>query len=138
MKFVLRRMGQLGQDSHVDEVLDNIDHLYPAFLDIIDYLSSLRDLSETRYHQIGLRVLGLLNSSIISELEYHRPWALDLFTHGTQWNNESSFILMLSSAREQFSRRKLILALGRAKQRHWFQSQWRNLTNDRLGLAGLS
>jgi hypothetical protein len=143
VKFVLRRMGQLGEDSNVDEVLDNLDHLYPAFPDIIEYLSSLRNLSKTRYHKIGSRVLGLLNTSLISELEYHRLWALDLFTHGTQWNNESSFITMLAAARDQFSRRKLILALGRAKQRHWFQSQWRNLANEspwprRALLAGAS
>jgi Reverse transcriptase (RNA-dependent DNA polymerase) len=130
IKFVLRRLGQLGDDGLVDVVLDHLDSLYPAFPDIIQYLGSLRNIKKTRLHEIGQRVLKLLENSLISELEYHRIWALDLFARSTQWNNQDQFIKMLASARDQFSRRKLILALGRAHQRHWFQSQWRNLANE--------
>jgi hypothetical protein len=138
IKFALRRMGQLGDDSLVDEIFDNLDTLYPAFSDIIQYFSNLRNLKTMRYHEIGGRVLDLLE-----ELEYHRIWALDLFTHTTQWDNENRFFKMLGNARDAFSRRKLILALGRAHKRHWFQSQWRNLTNEspwprRALLAGAS
>ncbi len=143
VKFVLRRMGQLGDGSLVDEIFDNLDALYPAFSDIIQYLSSLRNLGTERYHEIGERVLNLLEASLVSELEYHRVWALDLFTHTTQWDNEDRFFTMLGTARDAFCRRKLILAMGRAHQRHWFQSQWRNLANEspwprRALLAGAS
>lgn len=130
VKFVLRRMGQLGDGSLVDELFKNLDKLYPAFPDMIQYLSSLKTLSRPRHEKIGSRVLELLKSSIISELEYHRIWALDLFTHGTEWDNEDRFMEFLADAKDQFSRRKLILALGRAHQRHWFQSQWRSFANE--------
>jgi hypothetical protein len=130
IKFVLRRMGQLGDASLVDEIFGKIDTLYPAFPDIIQYLSNLRNLKTKRYSEIGARVLDLLEESLVSELEYHRIWALDLFTHTTQWDNESRFFKMLGEAKDAFSRRKLILAMGRAHQRHWFQSQWRNLANE--------
>lgn len=143
IKFVLRRMGQLGDDSLVDDIFDNLDTLYPAFSDIIRYFSNLRNLRTNQYHKIGARVLDLLEESLISELEYHRIWALNLFTHTTQWDNENRFIKMLGNARETFSRRKLILAIGRAHKKYWFQSQWRNLTNEspwprRALLAGAS
>jgi len=130
IKFVLRRMGQLGDDSLVDEIFKKLDILYPAFSDVIKYFSNLRNLKTTRYHEIGKRVIDLLEESLVSELEYHRIWALDLFTHTTQWDNESRFFQMLGEARDSFSRRKLILAMGRSHQRHWFQSQWRNLANE--------
>ncbi|OPY65056.1 MAG: Reverse transcriptase (RNA-dependent DNA polymerase) [Syntrophorhabdaceae bacterium PtaU1.Bin034] len=129
VKFVLRRMGQLGDASLVDTVFENIDILYPAFPDIVQYLGNLRGLRTAQYHEIGARVLDLLESSLVSELEYHRIWALDLFTHTRQWDNEDRFFAMLSTAHDDFCRRKLILAMGRAHQRHWFQSQWRNLMN---------
>lgn len=143
IKFVLRRMGQLGDDSLVDEIFEKLDTLYPAFSDIIQYFSNLRNLKPKRYHEIGKRVIDLLKESLVSELEYHRIWALDLFTHTTQWDNESRFFKMLGEARDTFSRRKLILAMGRSHQKHWFQSQWRNLTNEspwprRALLAGAS
>jgi len=143
IKFVLRRMGQLGDDSLVDEIFDKLDTLYPAFSDIIQYFNNLRNLKTTRYHEIGKRVIDLLGESLVSELEYHRIWALDLFTHTTQWDNEKRFFKMFGEAKDAFSRRKLILAMGRSHQRHWFQSQWRNLANEspwpkRALLAGAS
>ncbi len=143
IKFVLRRMGQLGDDSLVDEIFEKLDTLYPAFSDIIQYFSNLRNLKTTRYHEIGKRVIDLLGESLVSELEYHRIWALDLFTHTTQWDNEKRFFKMFGEAKDVFSRRKLILAMGRSHQRHWFQSQWRNLANEspwprRALLAGAS
>lgn len=143
VKFVLRRMGQLGDDSLVDEILERLDLLYPAFSDIIQYFSNLRNLETTRYHEIGKRVIDLLGESLVSELEYHRIWALDLFTHTTQWDNEKRFFKMIGETKGAFSRRKLILAMGRSHQRHWFQSQWRNLANEaawprRALLAGAS
>jgi len=130
IRFVLSRMGQLGDDALVDEALNRLDSLYPAFPSIIEYLRNLRGLSSTRSKEIGAKVLDLLENSLISELDYHRMWALDLFTHSTQWDNEDKFFRLLGGARDQLSRRKLILAMGRAHQRHWFQSQWRNLFDE--------
>jgi Reverse transcriptase (RNA-dependent DNA polymerase) len=143
LKFVLRRMGQLGDDSLVGEIFDNLDIIFPTFPDIIQYFRNLRNLSPERYRDIGRQVLDLLNESLVSELNYHRMWALDLFTRSTQWDNEKRFFKMLGEARDVFSKRKLILAMGRSHQRHWFQSQWRNLSNEspwprRAVLAGAS
>jgi hypothetical protein len=130
IKFVLRRMGQLGDASLVDEALKRLDSLHPAFPSIIEYLRNLRKLSTARSSEIGAKVLDLLQDSLISELDYHRMWALDLFTHSTEWDNENRFFPLLGLARDQLSRRKLILAMGRAHQAYWFQSQWRNLFDE--------
>lgn len=130
VKFVLRRLGQLSDSSAIDTVLDNLNSLYPVFPDIIKYISSVRTLSTQERTEIGERILNLVDDSIISELEYHRIWALDLFTHSIEWGNGDKFFQLLGNAREVHSKRKLILAMGRAKQRHWFQSQWRSLFNE--------
>lgn len=45
VSFVLRRMGQLGDSSLVDDIFNNLDVLYPVFPDIIRYFRKLRDLS---------------------------------------------------------------------------------------------
>ena len=45
-------------------------------------------------------------------------------------NNQDKFFELLVSARDTLSKRQLILAMGRASQRHWFQSQWRNLFDE--------
>lgn len=143
IRFVLRRLGQLGDPSVMEMVLEHLDSLHPAFPDIIRYLSSLRGLDSCKRSEIGTAILDLLNDSILSELDYHRLWALELFSRNTDWNNESRFFQLLSSLSDQPSRRKIILAMGRAGQRHWFKSRWRSLFEEspwprRALLAGAS
>ena len=60
-------------------------------------------------------------------MPYHRMWALTLFTESIEWDNEDAFLKLLNLLPDPFSRRKLILALGRSGQRAWFQSRWRSL-----------
>lgn len=131
IRFILRRMAQLGDNSVVYISLNNLDVLHPVFPDIIQYLKSLAiDLTSEERSRIGARIIDLLEDSIISELDYHRMWAFDLFTDSTEWNNQDRFYELLGASRDALSKRQLILAMGRASQRHWFQSQWRNLFNE--------
>ena len=129
LRFVLRRLAQLADASLVNDVFSQIDALHHVFSDVVRYLQSLRRSSVVDHAEIGKRVLQLLSDSIVSELEYHRMWALDMFTHSTEWDSEQEFMRIFSNARDDHSRRKLILAMGRAGQRYWFQSQWRSLAN---------
>jgi hypothetical protein len=93
--FILRRMAQLGDPSLADAVIDNLDQLYPVFADIINYLKSLDILGAKDYQRIGGKVLDALKGSIVSELEYHRLWGLDLFASSTRWNHSHRFFQML-------------------------------------------
>ena len=90
----------------------------------------LPNLSLEERSSIGAKIIDLLKDSIISELDYDRIWALDPFTHSIEWNNQQRFFELLASARDTSSRRQLILAMGRASQRHWFQSRWRDLFDE--------
>ncbi|ODS39978.1 hypothetical protein BEH94_00290 [Candidatus Altiarchaeales archaeon WOR_SM1_SCG] len=107
-----------------------INTLYPVFPDIIKYIKTLNHLSTSDKNHTGNRIFKLMDDSILSELDYHKIWALDLFTTSTDWNSEDKFLSLLSQPTDMFSRRKLILAMGRASQRHWFQSRWRDLFDE--------
>lgn len=127
LKFVLRRLGQLDNDAIADEVLDSLNRLHPAFSDMIQYLLHLTKLSGEQRARIAAIVVKLLDGSVLSELQYHRMWALELFARSTQWDHSDKLVGLLGRIQDQASRRKLILALGRASQRHWFQTRWRSL-----------
>jgi hypothetical protein len=133
IRFVLRRLAQLGDSSISNEVLDHLEEIYPAFPDIIEYLSNLHDLSHDECETIGARILEELQNSIVSELQYHQMWGLALFAGSTRWNQGERFFRMLADSNDAVVRRKLILAMGRAHQRHWFQTQWRELFNEPPG-----
>jgi len=127
VRFCLRRLGQLGDDSAVEIVFSNLESITPAFVDVIEYLSNLRYLNADNRSELGGRLLDLLEDSIVSELAYHRMWIMHLFTKSREWDNENRFVNLYNSETDQACKRKLILAMGRSQQRHWFQSQWRTL-----------
>lgn len=127
VRFCLRRLGQLGDDSVVEIIFDNLESITPAFVDIMGYFSSLRFLNSETRSELGARILDLLTDSIVSELAYHRMWIIQLFTTSREWDNENRFVNLYNRESDQACKRKLILAMGRSQQRHWFQSQWRTL-----------
>lgn len=127
VKFVLRRLSQLGDDSLVDSIFQGLEKLHPVLPDICRYVQGLRHLRAEDRHSLGARMLKLLQGSVVSELPYHRMWILDLFVHSHEWGNDSKFFNMYATEADSACRRNLILAMGRARQAHWFQSQWRAL-----------
>ena len=127
VRFCLRRLAQLGDEGAVEHIFENLDSITPAFVDVVDYISSLRYLDGKNRSVLGGRILDLLDDSIVSELVYHRMWIINLFTKSREWDNESRFVNLYNRENEQACKRELILAMGRAQERHWFQSQWRTL-----------
>lgn len=143
VRFALRRLAQLGDSSVADLVLSSLDKLHPALPDICRYVQALRHLDSGEKATLGGRMLALLAGSVVSELPYHRMWILDLFVHTKEWDNEEQFFNLLGSEPDLACRRNLILAMGRARSTHWFQSQWRTLFDQphwprRALLAGAS
>ena len=143
VRFVLRRLAQLGDASLVEDIFAGINKLHATLPDVCEYVRSLRHLDGHGRAALGARMLALLNGSVVSELPYHRMWILDLFVHSQEWDNEGRFFGLYGGEADQACRRNLILAMGRAHQAHWFQSQWRTLFDQphwprRALLAGAS
>jgi hypothetical protein len=128
--FALRRLRQLGTPDAVDLVLNHVGILYPVLPDVIRYLSGVRGLLPARRAAVGRRVLDLLDNSILSELDYFRMWALELFSRSNRWDCVDRLTPLLGVLPDHFSRRKLTIAMGRAGQHHWFHARRRNLFDD--------
>lgn len=127
VRFILRRLGQLGDTSVVDDLLDEVETTHPAFPYVVRYLEEIEPLLGDERARIGETLIELYEDSILSELEYHKMWCLEPFAKSAEWGQRDRFFRLLADARDQASRRQLILAMGRAGQNHWFQSQWRSL-----------
>jgi reverse transcriptase-like protein len=130
MRFLIRRLTQLGNDEVLEDIFQNMEVLHALFPDVIRYLQSLRNVSPENRRNIASRILELLQNSIVAEMHYHRMWALTLFTETEEWDNEDKFLNLLGILSDQFSRRKLILSLGCSGQTGWFQSRWRTLFDE--------
>jgi hypothetical protein len=127
VRFILNRLKQIDSEESVDLVLNNINQLYPVFKEVITYITNLRELDSSRKHEIGCKLIELLQDSIVSHLEYHRLWVFNTFTQDREWDNEGKFVGLFNSYHDEFSQRKLILALGRAHQHSWFKTRKRNV-----------
>ncbi len=120
-RFVLRRLSQLQDPVGVDEVLTSIDKLYPVFTDVVGYLDSFKNFTKDDRRDTGKKILNLIGDSIVSHLEYHRMHLLNLFATNSEWDNIQELTALLSQFADHFTRRKLILALGKSGQNHWFR-----------------
>ena len=143
VRFLLRRLARIGDPSMVDVLLNNLDTLHPVFPDIIRYIEQLEFPDDESRTGVGEKLLDVYRDSIVSELEYHKLWCLNLFSTSQKWSRNKYFFKLYSEAIDSPSQRKLILAMGRAEERHWFQKQRRNLMNfspwpRRAVLAGAS
>jgi hypothetical protein len=130
IKFILRRMGQLGNESLVTPIIQHVELIHHAYADVVHYFQNLRHLAPTHRHSLGSTLLDVMKGSMVRELPYYTMWTYSIFTQSTEWDNENRFQTLLNESKDQFSRRELILAMGRAKQSHWFQSQWRHLFDE--------
>lgn len=141
--FILNRMGQLNNPNSIDLIFNNIDKLYTVFKNIFIYLNNLTCLSASYKSKLGEKLIELIDTSIVGHLEYHRAWVFDIFANDPEWNNKNEYINLYNKYYDDFSRRKLILALGKSNTYHWFKSQKRNLQSfspwlKRAFLAGAS
>jgi hypothetical protein len=126
-RFVLRRLAQLGSSEPLDLILGNLEKFYPLIPDVVQYVTKIRYINVERKHEIGRKILDLVDNSTVSHLEFHRMWLLSVFTKGTEYNNEHRFASICSKWQDQFTFRNAIMALGRSKQDEWFRMRKRSV-----------
>ena len=128
VRFILRRLTQLDDDTAIDTVVNSMQQLYPVFVDAIGYLTSLRTYNADQKSSLGKKLLDLIDDDVVGHLEYHRAWILSTFTENAEWNNNERFTPLYTSYPDPFTRRDVILALGRARRVEWFKTNKRHVT----------
>lgn len=123
--FVLRRMAQMKNSNSLDLILQNVDKLYTAFKHIFVYINEL-ELNHAQMKAVSDKLIGILDDSIVGHLEYHRMWLFKTFSKGQDWNIDK-LATYYNEYFDDFSRRKIILALGQANQQSWFKTRKRNI-----------
>ena len=121
VSFVLRRIRQLGLREPRPILLDNLRKLYPVFRETIGAIVSQSGLEAWEYAVLGGRLLDLFDDVVVGHLEYHRDWILTPFAQEPLWNQVERLDRLYETYSDTFTRRGLILGLGRAKASHWFR-----------------
>lgn len=123
-RFLINRLGQLRRTKVIRLLLHNSDKLYPVFPEIISYLAHLtNDLQPDVRGRIGAFLLEKLDGSVISHLEFHKMLIMSLFAGSTKWGNARSLPELYSLVPDNWFRRTLLLAIGKADLSYWIRSK---------------
>lgn len=129
IKFLLRRLGQLGDTDAVDLIFDNFDKFALVIRETMEYLLRLDALPAARKSELGKRLIKLYSdkSSKASHLEYSRMYMLRPFALDGAWNADDQYVKLYNDAVDDFSKRELLLAMGRSKKDFWFRERKQDL-----------
>jgi len=134
LKFLLRRLGQLGDTDAIDLIFDNFGKFVPVVRETIEYLLRLDGLKAAYKAKLGKKLIEIYKdeSSTASHLEYSRMYMLRPFALDGEWNSDDQYVMLYNDALDEFSRRELLLAMGRSKKDFWFRSRkqsWNQMTH---------
>jgi hypothetical protein len=125
VKFLLRRLGQLGSVEPIELIFDNFSKFVPVIRETMEYLLRLDSLDAPKKVALGKRLISIYKdeSSSASCLEYARMYMLRPFAVDREWNSEDQYVKLFNETPDEFSKRELLLAMGRSKQHFWFRSR---------------
>ncbi len=123
VRFLLRRLGQLNSKKCVEAVITNIAKLFTVFHPVVEYIGHLRTLEDSERQDISKRLLELTQKTSVYDLDFHRMWLFSLFSQGQQWGNAELLASLYASSADNFSKRKLVLALSKSNQDYWFRTR---------------
>lgn len=125
LKFILRRLGQLGDVDAVDVIFQNFGKFVPVIRETMQYLLRIEDLADNKKKDLGKRLLEIYGDegATASHLEYSRMYLLHPFAVDGAWNSDDMYVQLYNDAVDEFSIRELLLAMGRSKKDFWFRSK---------------
>jgi len=125
LKFLLRRIGQLGDTDVVDLIFDNFNKFVPVIRETIECLLRLDALPGGTKAKLGTRLVATYRDegSPAAHLEYSRMYMLRPFAVDGEWNADDQYVKLYNDAVDEFSKRELLLAMGRSRKDFWFRSR---------------
>ncbi len=125
LKFILRRLGQLGCTDAIDLIFDNFGKFVPVVRETTEYLLRLNSITVARKTSLGKKLIEIYEdeSSTAAHLEYSRMYMLRPFALDGEWNSDDQYVRLYNDTLDDFSRRELLLAMGRSNKAFWFRSR---------------
>lgn len=125
VSFVLANLARLDDTGIAEKVLsaENIIKLFPRLRTIINYLDRVRNFSPEQKDSIGKKILGYVDDSYVSVLNFNRMWFMHLFTKTTEWDNADTFAHIYDKYSDNETRRETLLSRGRARDIEFFRQK---------------
>lgn len=123
-KFLINRLGQIRRMQPLDALLGSVDSLHPVLPEIVRFLSEIGGgLSVGKRSEVGALLLGRLQGSVLSSLDFNKMQIMSLFAGSNEWGNTEQLARYYSLDSDAFFRRAVLLALGKSGQDFWLREK---------------
>lgn len=109
LRWFYRRLAQIGHPGAIDVSLELIDKLGPCFANICSYFASLQSIDESRWKEIGLQLLSLLETDYVRSNEFFRLSILSLFSKNSHINHFAALVSRFQES-DSYAKREIFLA----------------------------
>jgi hypothetical protein len=126
-RFIINRWAWQRNLEPLELILSKLDHLYPNFSEIIRYFSNIGSVLDINgRNRIGETLLNKLDGSVVGQLEFHRMLIMGLFAGSNKWGCADKLPGYYFTARDNWLKRNIQMALGKCGKDYWFRAQKQN------------
>jgi retron-type reverse transcriptase len=121
LRWLYRRLSQIGLPYAIDFSIDNFDKLIPAINDVCLYINSCAENYSSDWKEVGEFILDVLDDEIVESNEFYVIALYNLFVYNRSLNHISTLLGKFSSASENV-KRKILLASMNYDSASWLRS----------------
>ena len=120
LRWLLRRLAQVGHPGAVDYCLAHLDELTPALADVCHYILSAAPNYKGDLHAVGGRIIDALQHDLISESEYLQLCLISLLSRNGALDHFGRLAAMFTNASPSL-RREIVLAARLGPHADWLR-----------------
>ncbi|MHA0856448.1 RNA-directed DNA polymerase [Paenibacillus sp. CMAA1364] len=120
IRWLYRRLGQLGAPGGIEYTIENINKLIPAISDVCHYLITASRNFENDFLQLGDQLITILEDKLFQSNEYFYIAILNLFASNANLNHLNKLHSLYKSSSPE-AKRKIIFAAYEANASTWIR-----------------
>jgi hypothetical protein len=120
LRWLLRRLTQVGAPGGVDFVVTHFSRLLPALADIVRYLDSAKGNYEGHWDKIGVKLLQALDTDVVQVSEYLSTVLVSIFAQIAALNHIDQVTRRYDGS-PTATKREIILAAAAAGSVDWLR-----------------
>lgn len=121
LRWLYRRMAQIGIPHAIDFSLEHFDKLIPALNDVCLYINSCAENYKSDWKDVGEWVLNILEDEIIDSNEFYKITLYNLFVYNKHLNHIAALTDEFQKVSENI-KRKILLASMHYNSEGWLRS----------------
>lgn len=112
LRWIYRRLSQIGIPHAVDYSIDNFEKLMPALNDVCLYLNSCAENYSSDWKVIGEYIFDILDDDIIKSNEFYKIALYNLFVFNKNLNHIDKLINSFTNVSENLKRKILFASMN--------------------------